>query len=205
MISSSSPADASTYAHFLFNAFDSASTGSIKFEVCLIWHIPTILLPIIRFWKACFQMLLSFPSSVISFFLWSPSGLCDSSVHPIEGISHGETTVDLQPLWHQQRWIYQQGGVFVNMCMLEPHYFSSNSDLHILIVFCLSLTSHLNCVCVCVCVLLFCFTGDDRHRKSNIWHDGEVHLPCLENWSTQTACGCLLSGNSPETQQHKYL
>ncbi|XP_073343194.1 A-type potassium channel modulatory protein KCNIP1 isoform X2 [Pagrus major] len=30
--SSSSPADASTYAHFLFNAFDSAHTGSIKFE-----------------------------------------------------------------------------------------------------------------------------------------------------------------------------
>lgn len=30
-----SPADASTYAHFLFNAFDSAHTGSIKFEVCL--------------------------------------------------------------------------------------------------------------------------------------------------------------------------
>uniref|UniRef100_A0A8C4HFT4 EF-hand domain-containing protein n=1 Tax=Dicentrarchus labrax TaxID=13489 RepID=A0A8C4HFT4_DICLA len=29
---SSSPTDASTYAHFLFNAFDSAHTGSIKFE-----------------------------------------------------------------------------------------------------------------------------------------------------------------------------
>ncbi|XP_070770050.1 A-type potassium channel modulatory protein KCNIP1-like isoform X4 [Enoplosus armatus] len=29
---SSSPADASTYAHFLFNAFDSAHSGSIKFE-----------------------------------------------------------------------------------------------------------------------------------------------------------------------------
>ncbi|XP_047441316.1 Kv channel-interacting protein 1-like isoform X3 [Mugil cephalus] len=30
--SSSSPADASTYAHFLFNAFDTGNTGSIKFE-----------------------------------------------------------------------------------------------------------------------------------------------------------------------------
>lgn len=34
LVISSSPADASTYAHFLFNAFDSAHTGSIKFEVC---------------------------------------------------------------------------------------------------------------------------------------------------------------------------
>lgn len=34
LLISSSPADASTYAHFLFNAFDSAHTGSIKFEVC---------------------------------------------------------------------------------------------------------------------------------------------------------------------------
>lgn len=33
---SSSPADASTYAHYLFNAFDTGHTGSIKFEVCFI-------------------------------------------------------------------------------------------------------------------------------------------------------------------------
>lgn len=31
---SSSVADASTYAHYLFNAFDTGHTGSIKFEVC---------------------------------------------------------------------------------------------------------------------------------------------------------------------------
>lgn len=41
--------------------------------------------------------------------------------------------------------------MFVNMSMLEPHYFSNNSDLHILIVFCLSLTSHLNSVCAYFC------------------------------------------------------
>lgn len=40
-----------------------------------------------------------------------------------------------------------------------------------------------------------CLTGNDRHCKSDIWYDGEVHIPCLENWCTQAACGCLLSGN----------
>lgn len=94
LVISSSPADASTYAHFLFNAFDSAHTGSIKFEVCshlsllFVWVHPYLFI------------MLSFP----------PSGLCDSPVHPVEGLHYREATVDLQPLWHQQRWLHQQRG-----------------------------------------------------------------------------------------------
>lgn len=41
-----------------------------------------------------------------------------------------------------------------------------------------------------------CLAGDDRHRQSHLWHDGEVHLPCVEDGRTQTARGCLLSGSS---------
>ena len=53
---------------------------------------------------------------------------------------------------------------------------------------------------LCIVLLCFnvflCFTGDDRHRQSDIRHDGEVHLPRLEKWRTQAACGCLLSGSN---------
>lgn len=44
-----------------------------------------------------------------------------------------------------------------------------------------------------------CLTGNDRYCKSDIWYDGEVHIPCLENWCTQAACGCLLSGTLLQT------
>ncbi len=106
MFTSSPPADASTYAHFLFNAFDSAHTGSIKFEVCFIYirHTNT------RVLKNSHSF--SLRRSVFS----SASGLCDSSVHPAEGLRHREASVDLQPLRHQQGRIHQQRSVCLRMC-----------------------------------------------------------------------------------------
>lgn len=114
----------------------------------------------------------------------SPSGLCNSSVHPAEGLRHWEATVDVQPLRYQQRRIHQQRGVCLCACLT---FITGPICLH----FYVNLTLHVSFVCV-----YFCFTGDDRHRQSDIRHDGEVHLPCLENWRTKTACGCLLSGNN---------
>lgn len=82
-------ADASTYAHYLFNAFDTGHTGSIKFEVRSIFFV------------------LSAPKHIhllfrlVSYRLILPSsGLCDSSVHPAEGLRHRKAPVDFQPLWH---------------------------------------------------------------------------------------------------------
>lgn len=40
------PADASTYAHYLFHAFDTTQTGSVKFEVRVSPGLPGRLSPL---------------------------------------------------------------------------------------------------------------------------------------------------------------
>ena len=60
-------------------------------------------------------------------------------------------------------------------------------------VFCFTFDIHWQTNCAFVCV-----TGDDRHRQSDIWHDGEVHLPCPEDRHSQTTCGCFLPEDGQE-------
>lgn len=67
-------ADASTYAHYLFNAFDTAQSGIIKFEVNVGDSFA---------WFSARVMLVS-----------PPPVLCNSSVHPAEGLHHREAPVD---------------------------------------------------------------------------------------------------------------
>ena len=113
--------------------------------------------------------------------LFSPSGLRDSSVHPAEGHCHREATVDLQPLRYQQRRIHQQRGECLCPTLIILWF-----NVHCVLYF---------YVDVSFVRVFLCFTGDDRHRQGDIRHDGEVHLPRLEKWRTQAACGCLLSGS----------
>lgn len=167
---SSSPADASTYAHYLFNAFDTTNSGSIKFEVCLILLQKIILVLFYRLFSDYYTVILFYQDFVTALSI----------------LLRGSITEKLQ--WTFNLYDINRDGYINKEVCFCAHM--SNFELyftHVVIII-----SHVFFICLCASV--FGFPGDDRHRQSDIWHDGEVHIPSLENWRTQTACGCLFSG-----------
>lgn len=58
-VCSVSPADASTYAHYLFNAFDTTQSGSIKFEVDSVFVFLYCWLVLMN-WSNCFLFWIDF-------------------------------------------------------------------------------------------------------------------------------------------------
>lgn len=64
--------DASTYAHYLFNAFDSGNNGSIKFEVILSVSLCVYLT---LFFLLCFLLLFFSPLPPLSYSIFH---MCDS-------------------------------------------------------------------------------------------------------------------------------
>lgn len=71
--------DASTYAHYLFNAFDTGNNGSIKFEVWRLWAC-------VQFWHSLkIYVLVTLHTGIISSLCLS--GLCDGTIYSTAGDS----------------------------------------------------------------------------------------------------------------------
>lgn len=98
-------ADASTYAHYLFNTFDSSHSGSIKFEVPFLFIYPlfftssvsSVVIFICVSAGLCDRVCNDISLLTVSFSL---SGLCSGSVHLVERNNNREVRVDLQPVRH---------------------------------------------------------------------------------------------------------
>ncbi|XP_070770048.1 A-type potassium channel modulatory protein KCNIP1-like isoform X2 [Enoplosus armatus] len=89
--------DASTYAHFLFNAFDSAHSGSIKFEVCLIHTFPRLCTLLRRFLKSsCSNNILVFISNSFLSFSFCLFCLHQDFVTALSILLRGSVTEKLQ-------------------------------------------------------------------------------------------------------------
>lgn len=135
--------DASTYAHYLFNAFDTTNNGSIKFEV-QTQMLDYLLSTIVLFWVFGLTIhTFTFTNFVMDLFHSAPRlsclcltcvsticvpyissmlGFCDGSVHSPERISPRQAWVDLSSVWHQQRWTNQQRGLSESVlyCCIFP-------------------------------------------------------------------------------------
>lgn len=87
-------ADASTYAHYLFNAFDSSHNGSIKFEVQYLFLFFTFSVLLLLFLFVCQQgfMIVSAVINHSSLFL----SLCQDFVRALSILLRGTTTEKLQ-------------------------------------------------------------------------------------------------------------
>lgn len=88
--------DATTYAHFLFNAFDMDRNGSIRFEV----SSPDCM----------FVVETNKKRNLIINLLISFTGFCDRTVCVAQRLCYRETQMGVQPVWHQQRRLHHQRG-----------------------------------------------------------------------------------------------
>lgn len=111
LVISSSPADASTYAHFLFNAFDSAHTGSIKFEVCSHISPPLCLRSSIFIHHALFSSIRT---------LWQPCPSCWGAPLPrsYSGLSTFMTSTEMATSTKRWFWFSTVFGVFKSITVL---------------------------------------------------------------------------------------
>ena len=90
--------DATTYAHFLFQAFDMDRSGSIRFEVSA---------PLTEYlWKKPKREVIIIIRLVVF------TGLCDRTVCVAKRLCHRETSMGVQPVRHQQRWLRYKRGNF---------------------------------------------------------------------------------------------
>lgn len=83
-------ADASMYAHYLFNAFDTTNNGSIKFKVRKQSIVITFNIEYF-----CDVMLSATKSFLVLNVLLSLEGFCDGVVYIAAGDSEGKTGVDV--------------------------------------------------------------------------------------------------------------
>lgn len=175
---------------------------------CRCQHLCT--LPVQRIWhstkrlhKVWGLLYSSYSSNILVFFSNLPSfvsvSFCPFCLHQdfvaaLSILLRGSITEKLQ--WTFNLYdVNRDGYINKEVCVL-----CICKCLTFILFFQLCLFAH--CLCIFMLIshlpshLCVCFVGDDRHRQSDIRHDGEVHLPCLEKWCTQTACGGLLSGNN---------
>lgn len=157
-------ADASMYAHYLFNAFDTTNNGSIKFKV--------------KRKRNRTRFLTSMCCDAFRIWVYLLFHCCQDFVMGLSILLRGTLREKLEWTFHLYD-INRDGYINREVRLRSRKHMQCFTS---------PLMSHLEDEWS-----LF-FPGNDWDRESHLWHDGQVHLPCTKGRRATAARGCLFPG-----------